>query len=275
MSKSYLLGIVAGTTLLMVGSVVGSNLQRATAAKPQQTLGTALQQMKLAEEEAIYSKEIRDATPVQLGRLTRTQQIHSKFYTHYKELRGKAISEIAAPFKGKNKVIETVVCLPLLEKLTEPETPEYYFGKLTNNSDAVIRGKVINVTSQLTEDDGFIFTDYNIAVAEVLKNNTTSPIKAGATVSVIRPGGKVVFDGVIVKAKDQMLAPLNMEKEVVLFLKFIPESGSYQSTDPSGTFELDGSSIRPLTDLAFPPGVLGDSDRNSFLQTFRNRSQEQ
>src|SRR6185503_13202698 len=46
-----------------------------------------------------------------------------------------------------------------------------------------------------------------------------------------------------------------------------------KATRNSGSFELDGSTLRPLTNVGFPPGVLRDVD--SFMRTSRAVSKEQ
>lgn len=102
---------------------------------------------------------------------------------------------------------------------------------------------------------------------EVLKNNVSDPIDVSETILVTRPGGKVVLDGVIVKGSDDCFAPLSVKQEVVLFLQFVRESGAYQPTRYSGSFEIDGSQLKPLTKTDFPPGVIRDAD--SFLRAAR------
>jgi hypothetical protein len=93
------------------------------------------------------------------------------------------------------------------------------------------------------------------------------------TIIVTRPGGKVLLNGVIVKALDMRFEPLPINTyEVVLFLQYIPETGAYKTTQDTGSFELDGLLLRPLTKSNFPPGVLQNKD--SFLQTVRDISNQ-
>jgi hypothetical protein len=261
MSKSYILGIVVGIILLTVGGAAGSKL------RPKLQQGVSGSNLQQIDEEEKYKAEIGDATPVELGVLTNKQRIHSKLYTYYLEMRrGRTISGLVASVKGKSKIVKTTVFVPLVE-MPEPEPPEKFFGKHADTSDAIVRGVVTTKISQITEDDSFVFTDYDVVVTEVLKNKATAPIETGATINVTRPGGKVLLDGIIVKATDQLFAPFSLGREVILFLKFVPESGTYKATDATGCFEIDGLSLRPLTDLHFPSGVLHDKD--SFLQTLR------
>ena len=105
-------------------------------------------------------------------------------------------------------------------------------------------------------------------VTEVFRDNATSPLATGSNIVVTRPGGKIVVDGIIVEVRDEHFLPLPVDSsDVILFLHYIPETGAYQATRDTGSFQLDGEILRPLTALRFPPGVLRDS--NSFLQTVR------
>jgi len=258
MSKPFLIGFVSGLALLFVVGVGASRLRQKDA-----------EDAKQRSELERFQAELVDATPVQLGVLTETQRIHSKLYSHYLKLgSNRTISGLVAQATGKSKIVETGVLVGMTEVLTEPATPENYFGELTELSDAVVRGRVIRSVAQLTEDDAFVFTDYDVAATEVLKSNPSAPIHRGTTLTVTRPGGKVLLNGIIVKARDDAFAPLPLNNhDVVLFLKFIPETGAYRATRATGTFELDGQILRPLTEVGFPPGVLRDAD--SFLQTAR------
>ncbi|HEU4387847.1 MAG TPA: hypothetical protein VFV34_08625 [Blastocatellia bacterium] len=255
MRRSFLFGFLAGLALLITAGVGASRLKQRD------------------KEEQAYRQELVDATPVQLNVLTDKQRVHGRLYSHYAQVRaGRSISGLVGDAKGQVRIVETMVFIGSSPELIQPETPESFFGRLAQNSDAIIRGRVTKKTSQITEDDSFVFTDYDVVTNEVLKNNVAAPIETGTTITITRPAGKVVLDGVIVKATDAAFAPLSLNNEVVLFLKYLPETGTYQTSQATGSFELDGSSLRPLTKEAFPPGVLRGSD--SFLQTVRTISKE-
>ena len=256
MSKAFVIGLITGLALLIVAGVGGARLQQ------------RLQQTEAEEKQ--YRADLVDATPVKLGVLTEKQRIHSKLYTHYQQMRnGETISDLIANAKSKNLGI--VFNVGLSELLTEPETPEKYFGEIAVESDAVIRGRVTNKVSQASEDGAFVFTDYDVVVTQLMKKNATSPINVGATITVTHPGGKILVDGIILDVKDESFARLPVNKnEVVLFLKTIPETGAYRLTRHTGSFELDSKTIRPLTGVQFPPGVLRDVD--SFLRTIQSVS---
>jgi hypothetical protein len=256
MKKAYVLGVVTGLALLIVAGVAGFQLQK-----------------KDVEDEG-YRAELVDASPVQSGAFTERQRVHSKQFAYYQHGRNfETINETVAKAKGQTKIVELEALLGLGEVRNEPQSPETFFGELARLSNAVIRGRVIRKHSYVTEDGTFIYTDYDVSVAEVFKDNPAAPISTGATITVTHPGGKVVLDKVIVKANDEAFGSLLInDNDVMLFLRFIPETGTYKATRPNGTFELSESSLRPLTKRNFPPGVL--RDRESFLQAVRAASKE-
>src|SRR6185437_15320505 len=96
-------------------------------------------------------------------------------------------------------------------------------------SDAIVRGRATSKTSQITEDDSFLFTDYDVVVSEVFKDNTAAPIGTGKTITVTCVGGKIVVDNVIIKAGGNAVALLSVNaQDVLLFLKSVPEAEGYQ-----------------------------------------------
>src|SRR5262249_12105976 len=216
--------------------------------------------------------ELADASPVQQGQMTDRQRIHSRFYSGYRQrMSGKTISDLVAQAKDnspKDRIRGVELMIGMEPALTESETPAAYFGRLARSSDAVVRGTVVKKMSQVTEDGGFVFTDYDFEVREVLKNTGRSSLDNGSVITLTRPGGKIVEDGVIIKVTDHAFTPLPMNRDILLFLQLIEETGSYKATSGTGAFELQGSSVRPLTEEHFPPGVLA-GDVDSFLRTAR------
>jgi hypothetical protein len=252
MSKTFVAGLVAGAAVLVTV-----------------TVGASLRGHQKVEEE-VFRKELLDATPVQLGVLIDKQSIHSRLYTSYQLQRAGQGTVTDLISKHPNERIVWTAVLPGLGPALEPETPEKYFRNLAKSSDAIVRGTVAGKASQVTQDLAFLFTDYDISISEIFKNNPVAPIDIGAVITVTRPGGKVLLQGVVVNAIDHSFEPLPINHDVILFLRFIPETGAYRATGPFGSFELDGSSVRPLTGDRFPPGVL--AGRDPFLKTLSSVS---
>lgn len=243
MSKGFIYGLGVGLVLLAVAGAGAARRHQRDA-----------QEEKTRAELAQYKEELVNATQVQPGVLTERQRLHSRLYP-YLATTNKTITDLLAHAGGKILGIEVS---EQEQVLIESQSPESYFGELVRTSDAVIHGRATRRISQITEDDSFVFTDYDVVLTEVLKDNSDKPLTITSTVTVTRPGGKIVVNGIIVKAYDRGFEPLPLDRPVLLFLRYIPETGAYRSTRDAGTFEVDGSSIRPLAKAAYPPGVLRD-----------------
>src|ERR1700754_4280508 len=152
MSKSFIWGFIVGLAFLIVAGVGASKLQK---------------NAKLQDDENQYQIEVVDATPVQLGVLTERQRVHGRLYP-YLPTTNKTIADLMAHAGDRILGIEIS---GQGQELTEPHSPESYFGELLRTSDAVIHGKATQRVSQITEDGAFIFTDYDVVLTEVLKDN--------------------------------------------------------------------------------------------------------
>jgi hypothetical protein len=242
MSKAFIAGLATGGALLVAV-----------------TVGAYRTSQESAEKQA-FRKQLPDATPVERNVLTEKQRIHSRLYQGYQlERAGQGTIDDLIAKNPDKKVVWTTV-LPGLGPVPKPETPEEYFGYLAKSADAIILGTVKGKASQVTEERAFLFTDYDVSVTQVFKNNPSAPIAVGAGITVTRSGGKVLLHGVIVLAIDQNAEPLSLNTNVVLFLHFVPETGAYRAKG-TGSFELDGSSFRPLTAEPLPPGVPAKTDK--------------
>jgi hypothetical protein len=259
MSKAFVLGFVAGLALLIVAGVGASRLHQKDAG-----------QEKSRAEVAEYQAEIGDATPVRLGVLTPKQRFHSKLHNGSAgDIAGTTISQLMAAYRGQRIVLGRSIDGRMSFPSGDPEAPEDYFGRFAQESDAIIRGRAVSKISQITEDDSFLFTDYDVVVSEVFKNNAIIPLNSGTSITVTCAGGKIVIDDVVMKAggNGEASLPVNAQ-DVLLFLKFIPETGSYRLTRYNGGFELNGKSVRPLAGI-FPitPSIF--NNERSFLKTVK------
>ncbi|HKQ06184.1 MAG TPA: hypothetical protein VJ464_13700 [Blastocatellia bacterium] len=257
MSRSLFLGFVVGVVVFAIAGVGASQLQDKNV------------ELKKANEKQ-YRTELVDATPVQLGALTEKQRLHSQLFNGSgMPGESKTISEWITEYRGQRIVlVRTLLGRTFLASGRQP-TAEEYFGRLAKDSDAIIRGRVINKVSQITEDDSFLFTDYDVTVLEVLRDNSSSPLSIGTTLTITCLGGKIVVDDIILKAggNGDASLPVNAQN-VLLFVKFIPETGAYRLTQPNAAFELTGTSVRPLAGLLPLPSDIF-KDETSFVKTVK------
>jgi hypothetical protein len=122
---------------------------------------------------------------------------------------------------------------------------KYDLEGLTKNSVGVIVGTPVGASSQLTSAGDRITTTYRIEVQQTMKGS----LSPGDAVSVVLPGGKVVFeDGTSAEIKTPDLEPMEGGKTYVLFLSLQKEPGAFSLTgEGQGLFELpkDKSGVKP------------------------------
>jgi hypothetical protein len=137
------------------------------------------------------------------------------------------------------------------------------------SADAVVVGVLKSKSAQLTEGENFIFTDYEMIVEEVIKNNAMAPIQADNTIMVTRDGGSVKIKGKIFTAKRADFKPTLVGNRYLFFLRFIPETGSYLAYG-NGAFELRGDKVFALGDRPAAGLLRADSkDASPFLNEVR------
>ena len=183
--------------------------------------------------EAIPQEE---ATAVQPGALTERQKIHSRLFAGHRT--GRKLTELAATGTG-DIVVTSLTPKPFI--VGTPQCPRYPRPQLRNisqDADAVVVGTLAaKKYSQLTEGGDFIFSDYELKVDEVLKNNAAAPVAPGASVTVARPGGAVLLNGRVVHGLAGNFRPFAAGGRYLLFLKYVPGTNSYQAFG-SGSYQL-------------------------------------
>lgn len=174
---------------------------------------------------------------------TEKERKHSQLLA---QSQGRRISELTTKGGGD---INLVVSEPLimLKPGKEQETLPSIQTKVCN-ADAIVVGTLGNSSPQLTVDESFLFTEYTMNVEELIKNNHSTPIQWGDFISVVRDGGVGQFNGRTVRAKAEGFEPFVDGKRYILFLRFIPDTGSYLAY-ANGSFELNSDTIIPLGKL--------------------------
>ncbi len=189
-----------------------------------------------------------EATPIQEGVMSDKQKKHSKIFKGFKDVTGgKKLRDLA----GERGDVEVTMPIGDVQAPRSANINQYlnkYLNEVSCKADAVLIGTVTSKTSQLIEDGTFTFTDYEVRVEEVLKNNSTSPISSANTITVTRSGGAVKLNGHTIRAIDYRNESLAPGSRYLLFLQFIPETGAYQSLNNNlfeDSFQLcDGQIIQ-------------------------------
>jgi hypothetical protein len=120
--------------------------------------------------------------------------------------------------------------------------PEGELATTACDSDLVLTAKAGAGAVHMTASKDFLYTDWNFVADDVLLDNPLRAVQSGDVIVVAHPGGELVVNGRKVTAACSRFRFANFEpnKEYLLFLKFLPESGTYKFWEPNG-FELVGS----------------------------------
>lgn len=207
-------------------------------------------------------------TPSTDGEITVKQKEHSKLYKDFGV--GKKLREVAAETPGT----EVGVIRGVPGKMFDPDSPRLTFHSFLKNlacdADAIVIGVINNQSSQLTEDEDFVFTDYNMSVEQILKDNAMAPIQLTSDLTISRPGGIVQLNNKKVRALDESLEPLSIGDRYVLFLNYIPTTGSYKASNSNGSFQLSDKKIIKLTKESLPSKLETGNDAESLFLEIRN-----
>lgn len=235
------------------------------------SLVTAQKSTKLKDRQVVSQKELRqkqlekarqEATPIEGGAITRQQIEHSKFYKKYAT--GKKLLDLTST------VGDVQLRRDIGTQGGDQDDAPFDFQKslqeMADSADAVIIGVMKSKSSQLTEDEDYVFTDYEIAVNDVLKNNAAASIQTNDKLTVTRPGGTILLNGRVVQAIDESFQPLRKGGEYLLFLRYIPATGGYQALNSRASFQLSDDKVTRLTK---EPLALGNEDVASFVSQVR------
>ena len=77
----------------------------------------------------------------------------------------------------------------------------------------------VSKSSQITTNGTYVFTDYELRIEEALKDGRTGTLKPETTITVTRPGGKVLLFGKIASFNLSAFKPLQPGRRYLLFLQ--------------------------------------------------------
>jgi hypothetical protein len=206
-------------------------------------------------------------SPVQEGVMTEKQQVHSKrFSQRYAYRKDQKLRDL----RGRGELLVTI---GVGDKPQSASAPPFnlseFLRNMTCDADAVLIGQVKDKVSQLTENGEFIFTDYEVTVEEILKNNAESPISPQSNITVTRQGGAIQLNGKVIRGVDLSFKPFELGSRVLLFLRFIPATGAYETFRSEGSFVLIGNEMVKLTKESLPTELEGEKDASLFINKIR------
>src|SRR5262249_10706781 len=124
------------------------------------------------------------------------------------------------------------------------------------------------------EDGDYIFTEYDVSVETVLKNNPAAPVHIEDHLIYVRPGGKVNLNGRDITISEAVYPHLNVGSRYLLFLRYIPSTGAYRNPDISKlivnmvsipTYEIVGDKISKHSEAALPKEIAEITESADFI----------
>lgn len=220
-------------------------------------------------------KEHRDEpTVVQKGQVTEKGREYSKEYKKlYSYRNGRKLSELSELGRRRGYAQEAGISigLPLIPTTGDSPaaTTSEFLKSLSCAADVVVVGVVKSKAAHLTEDETFVYTQYDFSVEDILKNNPAARIEVNNSIEFTRPGGLVKLDHQVIRVEDKSYPQLETKKKYLLFLKFIPSTNGYIVSDAQGDFMLDDNSFKTLSPLGVPEGIEGKNDPQALLHKVR------
>lgn len=229
-------------------------------------------------QEAQSSKAQRqqeDATVVQRGQVTAKEREYSKEYKNlYPDHNGRKLSEISEMGKRRGNTQEAGVSIGVPTVPTIGNSPlinaSNFLKDLSCKADAIVLGSVKSKSAHLTEDETFVYTEYEFSVEDVLKNNSLSPVEINNNVQVTRPGGLIKLDNQMIRVEDKSYEPLQIKKRYLLFLRFVPSANGYIVSDVKGDFLLENDSVKKLSKFVLPDELESNKDSQMLLSNVRS-----
>lgn len=210
-----------------------------------------------------------EPTPIQEGVMTTRQKKHSKVFKGFAHAtRGRKIPDLVSEL-GDVELSGGIDEVPLIPRMPISQS----LSVIACKSDAVVIGTVNEKLSHLIESGTFTFTDYELTVQEVLKDNPLAQLQPGAIITVTRAGGTVRLKGHTVRAVSEQMAPLAVGGRYLLYLVFLPETSAYRplvSPFFDDSFHLDNDRATQVSRKQLPLGRRGATDVASFLTEARN-----
>jgi hypothetical protein len=213
-----------------------------------------------------------EPTLVQPGQATEKQKEFSKVYKKlYSEFKGRKLSVAGerGRIKGGEGEVGVTIGSPNIPTFGPEKsfTPTGVLTSLSCRADAIVRGHPSRKTANLTDDETFVYTEYDFLVKEVIKNTGRS-IDTDVIIQVTRPGGLIKLNDQVIRVEDKSYRALETDAEYVLFLKYVPTANGFIVADATGDFRLDGSSFTSHSTRALPK-ELRSGNREELLNLVR------
>lgn len=192
-------------------------------------------------------KVLDEPTPVERGVTTAERREFSReFRGIYGDILLKTLPELIAESEPRKEFISRIHYEPPYFMGSAPESASAFLSKNTCKADAVVIARPTKKTAHLTDDERFIYTQYELTIEETVKDNSKAAITAGIKIQMARPGGFIRLDGQNVRFVDENVPQLELEQSYLLFLRFVPNARGYMVADYDADFSLAGAYAKSI-----------------------------
>lgn len=220
--------------------------------------------------QANQQEQDEEPTKVTRGQVTNKQREYSKKYHNYSNPKFKLSEGIKlAEQEGyKGEIVRSVIPEPNRQIGQLPVSE--IFRYLVCTSDAIVFGSPQSKTGQLTEDESWVYTEYDFLVKEILKDNLNARLEKDGIIQITRPGGLVKLDNYVFRIKDEGIQQLKKNKDYLLFLRYVPEVNGYIVASSYGDFVLNGNRFDSLSKAPLPERIKTDNEFQTIFNNVRN-----
>lgn len=211
-------------------------------------------------------------TVVTRGKFTEKEKKYSEEYKKLYPDRTEKLGEVVRYAKERKSQGEVTVSLgiPMFPTVGLQPSAREVLRNLSCEADAVVLGSVENKESHLTEDETWIYTEYDFSVDEIIKDNLALSIVLNDKIKITRPGGLIKLDNQVVRVQDSLYEQLKKNKKYLLFLKFVPSTQGYLVSNVKGDFVLEGKRLKSLSQANIPNDLRSTDDYQFVLNNIRN-----
>ena len=181
------------------------------------------------------SEEVDEATVVDPEHISESSRIRGRLFSL-----GRKDDDLVAQLRNEKERLAIIVGRPWKSFEWEDNLSDLnlYLNKTACRSEVIVVGDVISKTSQLTENRDYVFSNYEVKIEEVLKNNTSAKLETGGPIVVSSGGGTVKVNDLIIRLGDKSWAQYKNRVRYLFFLKYAPTAAVYQGIIGDNSFAL-------------------------------------
>jgi hypothetical protein len=220
-------------------------------------------------QDKLQIQQEEEATIVQKGEpKTEREKAYSKKFSNGSKLKLSDGIKYAQEKNWKGEILRSVVSEPNqgFRQFSAPKFLQF----LVCTSDAVVIGSTKSKTAKLTEDESWVYTEYDFLVKEVLKRNPSASLGKNENIQISRSGGLVKLDGYVFRVENTAIQQLKKDKDYLLFLNYVPEANGYIANNSFGDFVLEDDRLVSLSKAPLPKKIKTDNDYQTITNDIRS-----